>query len=369
MIIALSALTLLLAQVASPQPTVTTSPAEFKASLTGGRLHQSFYNGWTMRGSGAATWFPGAGLVDDEAPLALQAYLQRLGHLSFGVDARKFSAKDDLSLYEHRGHSADLALSGLFHIRDLVLGGHLAYSRIYDFQHPGPLDGNGRDQEHTTQLVTPELTLGLRLDELQLQASYRYRAAFDDGKQRAPEWGQLAVHVECPIEWLAFLSLSGYTIPHGGGFWSSFEIFTSPRLGLWVSGSIEKGRVYANSDRQYDWRALELGVGWWTTRSLELQFSASVSSSAVSVPGATAMITGLGNLGVVIRGPKRMRPRPEEPVAPQPSNIIQPPTGPAEKAEPSNPEERPIPNSETAPLPSVPSSPAPESPAAPETGP
>jgi len=360
MTIGLSVLCLLLAQSASWQPMQASWPAEFKTSLTGGGFHQGdYYGGWHVGGSGSATWYPGASLVDDGTPLSIQSYLQRLDRLSFDLGVSGFGAKDDLSLYEHRGHGAALGLSGLFYIGDLVVGGRLYYDRAYDFQHPAPTRGTGTDEEHTTQLVYPELTLGLRSDDVQLQASYRYKTYFDDGTRREPEWGQLLARVEGNLDLQAFWRASAYTIPKGGGVSGYLEVFSRPQLGIWLEGTVEWGRLYLNSNREYERQGLEIGVGWWTTSSLELQFSVSVSSVAASAQGATSLVTGLGTFGVVVRAPKRLRPQMEAPFVPDRPGVFPPqPSGPAQPTEPAEVRPLPLPEGEPSPPQPAPSSPA-----------
>jgi hypothetical protein len=165
-------LALLVSQSTPVQGYETTWPAEFKASLSGGGLHQpDFYSGWSAGGSANAKWYLRRPLVDDGTPLSMQGFLQRLDRLSFGIDVIGFAAKDDLSLYERRGHSANLSLSGLFYLRDLVLGAGLHYARIYEFQHPSPLSDLTSDERHTTQFAYPELTFGLRSGRFEFQGS------------------------------------------------------------------------------------------------------------------------------------------------------------------------------------------------------
>lgn len=360
MSIAVSIFCLWLAQTASPQPMQASWPAELKASLTGGGFQQSsYYNGWQVGGGASATWYPVAPLVDDGTPLAMQAYLQRLDRLSFDLGISGFGAKDDLSLYEHSGHSANLALSGLFYLHDLVLGGRFYYGRAYDFQHPAALSGLTADEQHTTQLINPELTLGLRLDTIQFQGSYRFKIYFDDGSVRPAQWGQLVALLEGSVEQAEFWKVSGYTVPHGGGVSGYLEAFSTPQLGIWFDAFFERGQLYLNSQLDYDRQGLEFGVGWWQSSSFELQFSVSLTAAARAVPNATTMLTGLGTLAIVTRAPQRHRAQvapPSESVPadfpPRPVLPTKPaaPPQPALPAQPEPPQTTPSPRDELPPL-------------------
>ena len=373
MIIGVSVLCLLLAESASPQETQASWPAEFGFSLGGGGFYQpDHYGGWQVGGSGAATWYPREPLVDDGTPLSLQSYLQRLDRLSFGVGVSGFSAKDNLSFYEHQGHTADLALSGLFYSHDLVLGGGLHYVRDYDFQHPAPASGLSADEEHTTQLIYPELTIGVRSDDLQFQGSYRFMTYFDDGTLRSPRWGQVLVLGEGTVEREMFWGISGYTIPDGGGGSVSLEFHPTPRSGIWFTGFYESGQLYSNSQSDYTREGLEWGVSWWESSRLELKFSIGVTVASPQVPGAPSLITGLGNFGIVMRGPQRQRKRvvapPDEPGLPR---LPPQPTPPAQPVAPSQPQLPPPPaltpgHQQPEPIPAPPAPPPPPGAVTPE---
>jgi hypothetical protein len=199
---------------------------------------------------------------------------------------------------------------------------------------------------------------------VQFQATYRFKTHFDDGTLRDPDWGQLLALVEGNLDLQAFWKASGYTIPRGGGVLGYWELFQSPELGIWFQGNVEWGRLYVNSDREYHWQGLEVGVGWWTTSSLELRFSASVSSVAASTSGSTSLVTGLGNFGIVTRAPKRLCSQPEPPESNQP-RVISPQVLTPPAAQPEA-QPLPIPESELPASEPAPSSPATEMP--PEPG-
>jgi hypothetical protein len=307
---------LLLFQAGSIREIESTWPADFNASLSGGGFHQpEFYDGWQAGGSVGANWYLRRPLVDDGSPLAMQAFLQRLNRLSFNLDTVGFGAKDSVSLYEHSGHSANVSLSGLFYLRDMVLGGGIHYERVYDFQHPSPLSGLTSDERHTTQLVYPDLTLGVRWKRFEGEASYRFKTYFDDGKTRSPRWGQALLRLQNfsdeQIYWSALL----YTVVHGAGLSFDFEFFSSPRLGVWLKGYLDRGVVYANSENDYRRESLSLGVGWWKSNRLELQFSVGVSTAQRESAGSSTLITGLGTFGVVVRAPRRDRTKVVVPLA------------------------------------------------------
>jgi len=311
----LPVLSLLLAQAGPAHRTESSWPAEFYASFTGGGFHQpEAYDGWHVGGGVGANWYLRNPLVDDGSPLSMQAFPQRLDRLSFDVSAVGFGARDSFSLYEHSGHSASVSLSGLFYLRNLILGGGLHYARYFDFQHPSQLDGFASDERHTTQLVYPELTLGVRSGTFECEGSYRFMTYFDDGRARAPRWGQAVVGLDDFLDAQIYWSASLYTLVHGAGLSFDFEFFNSPRLGVWLRGYLEDGVVYANSPNYYGRKGFSVGVGWWKSSRLEFQFSLGIftsqQDSAVGSSRTAAyptMVTGLGTIGVVVRAPQRNR--------------------------------------------------------------
>ena len=304
----LPVLSFLLWQTSATPGTESTWPADFSAAFSGGGFHQSqSYDGWQAGGGVGANWYLRRPLLDDGTPLSIQAFLQRLDRLSLNVDAVGFDGKNTVSLYEHSGHSANVSLSGLFYFGDMVLGGRIVYARYYDFQHPSPSSELAADERHTTQLAYPELTLGVRLGTFECDASYRFKTYFDDGSVRSPRWGQalfgLRNLADAQVYWSAFL----YTLVRGAGLSFDFEFYTSPHLGVWLDGYLERGVVYANDENSYSRKSLSLGVGWWASDRLELQFSVGVSTAQRESAGSTTLITGLGTFGVVVRAPRHYR--------------------------------------------------------------
>jgi hypothetical protein len=76
-----------------------------------------------------------------------------------------------------------------------------------------------------------------------------------------------------------------------------------------------QGVVYANREADYRREGLSLGVGWWKSNRLELQFSASVSAAQRDSAGSSTLITGLGTFGVVVGAPRRDRAKVVAPLA------------------------------------------------------
>jgi hypothetical protein len=74
-----------------------------------------------------------------------------------------------------------------------------------------------------------------------------------------------------------------------------------------LSGYLESGVVYANSENDYKRENFSVGVGWWTSNRLELQFSVGVSAAKRDSVGSSTLVTGLGTIGVVVRAPRRYR--------------------------------------------------------------
>jgi len=306
--IVLPVLSLLLWQTGAPPRSDTTWPADFNASFSGGGYHQpQFYDGWQAGGDVGAHWYLRRPMVDDGSPLSMQAFLQRLDRLALSATTVGFSARDKLSFYEHRGHSESVALSGLFYGHGLVLGGAIYYSRSYDFQHPSPLSDLTDDERHTTQAVYPELTLGVRSGTFECDASYRYTTYFDDGKARSPRWGQAVLGLQDFFDMQTYWSGAIYTLVHGAGLSFDVEYFSSSQLGIWLKGNIESGVVYVNDQNTFNRKNISIGVGWWASNRLELQFSVGVSTSQQDTSGSSTLTYGFGTVGVVVRAPRRYR--------------------------------------------------------------
>jgi hypothetical protein len=312
----LPVLSLLLSQTGPVHGIESTWPADFNASLSGGGFHQpQFYGGWQVGGDVGANWYLRRPVVDDGTPLAMQPFLQRLDRLSFDTNVAGFGAKDDLSLYEHSGHSADVSLSGLFYLRDVILGGELHYARAYQLQRFPASIAPASDERHTTQLAYPELTLGVRSDTLECKGSYRFKTYFDDGAARASTWGQAVLDLRSFSEPQTYWKAALYTLVRGAGLSFEVEFFASPRLGIWFEGYVERGVVYMDSQNDYNRKSFSVGVGWWKSSRLELQFSVRIATAERDSLGASTLTSGLGTFGVVLRAPRRDRVQAVSPLA------------------------------------------------------
>lgn len=278
-------LLLLLAQSLNAPSGSASWPAEFEAAGSLGHFGQGdFYGGWQGSGSGGATWFLRRPVVDDGTPFALQSYLQRLDRLALGFGGSGFSARDDLTLYEHRGNSLSSSLAGQFYVGDLILGGELYYSRLGDVQAPAPSTGQTGEERHTTQVWYPELVLGLRHEDTELVGEYRLKSYYDDGIRRSLGWGQATLRLRSVLEREISWHVEAYTLVDGGGADFDVEFFSRQDLGVWFSGYFEEGRIYANSSTDYERLGVSLGLGWWSSDSVELQFSLAFSTAKRTVP-------------------------------------------------------------------------------------
>jgi hypothetical protein len=353
-------LALLLAQNAPAQVGTVSWPAEFKASGSVGRLTQGdSYGGWRGSGGGSATWFLRRPVVDDGTPFALQSYLQRLDWLSLGFGGSGFAAKDDLTLYERHASTMNASLAGHFYVGPLVLGGDLYYETIHDVQVPA---GQTAEEKHTTQLWYPDLLLGLRHESLEFLGTYRLKSYYDDGVARPHRWGQAALLLRSVLEDQLYWRIEAYTLVEGGGASFDVEVFPSQPLGVWFSGYIEQGQIYANSSTDYDRQGAEVGVGWWASGRFEMQFSLAFSSAKRTTP-STALTTAVATVGIVMRAPQRYR----EPDAPPP--MRPPPVETLPLAETPQPVEVPVPTETPPPVETPPAEAPPPAPTSGNVGP
>jgi hypothetical protein len=329
-------LSLLIAQTSAAQAGTASWPAEFSAGGSVGHFSQgSFYRGWQGSAGGSATWFVRRPVVDDGTPFSLQSFLQRLDALSLGFGGSGFSAKDDLTLYQHRGQSVNATLGGYFYLGDFVLGGGLYYETVNDTQVAA---GQTSEEKHTTQLGSPDVTAGWRHDTFEMVGEYHLRSYYDDGVARPLRWGQASLRLRSVLEDQFYLRLEGYTVVGGGGASCDFESFSSQDLGVWLSGFYERGQIYVNSSTDYHRQGASVGVGWWSTHRFELQFSLGISTVKRADDLGSALTTAVATMTVVLRAPDRYQPaRPAvAPLAePLPTTAQAPPqTVPAEIAPP-----------------------------------
>jgi hypothetical protein len=148
-----------------------------------------------------------------------------------------------------------------------------------------------------------------------------------------------------------YWSLDAFTLGGGGGGAFNLEIFPEPTLGIWGNGSFETGQIYVNSTREYSRQAGEIGVGWWTSPRLELQFSLGVTWATPNEGSHRTSTTVAATLGLVLRAPRRYgappanEPRPPSPVeAPPPAGAV----SPATPLLPPAPVEPPVPTTDPA---------------------
>jgi hypothetical protein len=342
-------LSLLLAQDASASHLQATWPAEFYAGATGSHFSQGeSYAGWQGSGGASATLYLGRPLVNDGTPLVMQSYLQRLSRLHLSGGGTATSGSDSASPYRYTSQSAYVSPSGFFYLSDLILGAGAYYYRLASDTQPADLSPA---QHHTTQLIYPWASVGLRADSLELYATYQFRTFFDDGSRRPPTWGQASVRLRNMLENAFYWRLDGYTLTGGGGGAFDIEVFFEPTLGLWLDGYFETGQIYASGTSAYTRRGGEIGVGWWASPRFELQFSLAVSSASRNDGNYLATTSVGATFGVVLRAPQHDRAQPagaplpllvRPPLPPPPPSLppAAPPVSPVEtppQAEPPAP--------------------------------
>jgi hypothetical protein len=297
----LPVLCLVLLQAIGDQDGQASWPAQFTLAGSVGRLNQSSYGGFRGDGSVGATWFVLRPIVDDETPLALQAYLQRLSWLAFAAGVGGLLAGEDTTTYKHSYRSANGALSGHFYRGDWVLGGRLLYEGVADHQSGGTVGS----VDKTTHYFSASISSGIRRGTLEVVGTYRWRSYYDDGHLRPASWGQAVLNLQSVADEAIYASIGAYTLTDGGGASAEAEFFSTTRLGIWIRGFFETGQVYVNSTTDYHQFGISLGTGWWATRSFELQLSLGFSSANRTSGSSPALTTGLLGLGIVARGPGR----------------------------------------------------------------
>jgi hypothetical protein len=298
---------LLAAQVVGSQETRPTWPAELSLSGSAAKLAENTYRGTQASGGAGASWFVGREMVDDGTPLALQAYLQRLNQLALSLGtgalwagtANGYGRTD----YKHSNTSVNGSVGGTFYLGDLVLGGGLSYERVADHQSGGTLT---TEVNRTTQYKSASAMIGIRRGDTRLLGSYQWQA-YNDDQQRPPTWGRASLDLRTVVDKNIRMILNGYTLVDGGGGSAQAEFFSSPELGLWMSGFFQTGQVYVNSTTDYNRVGVSFGMGWWPSHRFELQFEPGFTSAQQRSASSIALTTYYLNVTMVVRAPQHFR--------------------------------------------------------------
>jgi hypothetical protein len=299
-------------------PAVADEPAAYSttmgASFGAATVSQGDYWGASALDGGlGATAYLRRPLVDDETPLALQPYLQRLDTVGFSLGFSSFHGDNDRSGYERATWSAAAGVSTRLYLGGLLIGGSFSYSHTAEDQENAAqvgFPGGVRDSFH---LLRPGIELGLRSGAFQLTAAYAFDATYRDGNFQYRGWGNAALTAEwvsLRAGWPLYLRLKGYTVDSGGGGFAELELFPSARLGFFLEGYFERGTPYLDSRNPFQNYGGTFGCGWWMSRSAELTISTTVSGEDPLSPSVPVAVRAALNVGLNVRLP-RQSPIPE----------------------------------------------------------
>jgi len=203
-------------------------------------------------------------LVEDDAPLSLQPYLQRAGAIegSFSYD----------HFVTERGE-----LSGPYRVDTVGGGVSLAY--------PGGLfslwvsasffhvqDGGGNTGWQSIVWLLPRLEIGpgIRIDATRMTLGYTYAPTITDGSYDGRGWGQLYLRISTVLAERVYLSVVGEFILSGGRGGLEVAVFPSRSVGITATFEYAEGAIYywaRNVFRQWQPSA---GLSWWVTPSVGL---------------------------------------------------------------------------------------------------
>jgi hypothetical protein len=318
--------------VAEPQPTLShgemslwldangspmQSPVEVNAPLVTAPATPP-YQSWTVSAGATGTWFAGRPLVDDDAPLALQPYLQRATELAV-------SASGGALLTTYQTYTSDVAApapptptySADFGGVNLSANGYADWVFIagsFGWSHelvtlPAPPAGSfSINPRLSSDVLSPSLTLGWRLDALRVDVSWNPHAIHGF----VGSWRGRLNEAALGAHWVGarkrlWLAASAFLLDGGGGGTVDAEWFFTPRLGLLAGVLAENGAIYLDSDTRSQRYSGRVSVGWWVTRRIEVELTGEVvgteRAADNTVPQPAFIVAGLGEARLVARLP------------------------------------------------------------------
>ena len=246
-----------------------------------GSTHATFLGG---SGSAGGTLYVGAPIVDDDAPLSLQPFLQRASTLSLTASVGGGTFRYDAGGEVKNLNGGAGIGANVFATRALAItAGFSAFGSGYP-----ALPGS-----KTTTLLAGSLGLGVRgdLGTLAWRIDGRYAfTPFHDGTRWLTTWGSVTFGLRAAFARRVLIDLGGTVSASGGGAAVDLYVHFGKRFALFVGAAASHGE-FVDTHRGYTAVSGNAGFSWWLTDTVGVSLSAG--------PGAQLIADQDRNLGVV----------------------------------------------------------------------
>ena len=256
---------------------------EFQLSVTGSHTTSAGnVSSWGGSGSLFLSGFLHHRLIDDDAPLSLQAYLQRTGSVEGTLSLNGFST--DAPGYVEPFHGVTLGGSFAVDAYPTEVLTLWASAAFFGSKTGGGYGGSG------TEYLLPRLELapGLRFGDTRASVGYTWAPTVANGTYDGRGLGELFLRITSVIGRRVSLSLLGALILSGARGSVSLAVFPTGRLGLGAGFEYAEGAIYFDSRAVYRqwqaWGTLSLWPGRTWALGLEYRFAHTVQPSIIAIP-------------------------------------------------------------------------------------
>jgi len=199
-------------------------------------------------------------LLDDEAPLSLQPYLQRAGSIEASFAASGFSTDAPGFAEPFHGTSFGGELSvDAYTGQVLTLYGSASFSR--------DKTGGGFAGFPGSEYLLPRVTFGpgLRFGDTRITVGYTWAPTIQDGTYDGRGFGEAYLRITSVLARRFFLTLLGEIILSGGLGSIDVALFPWRTFGFTAGFEFAQGAIFYDTRRVYRrWQASG-GLNWWIT--------------------------------------------------------------------------------------------------------
>lgn len=249
-------------------------------------------------GAAAATFYFHP-LVDDDAPLSLQPFLQRSSTAQVAFELGGFTTSiSGFDLKTDRTFASSASVDAYLG-RNVILaaGFGLAQHQVAVSEPVSSLT-----TRTTYTLLDLGVGVGLRFGDLRVDLSYRFQPLSQDG-QWAYTWGRVFATARWVVMRRVSFTVGAHTIQGGGGGSLGVSVYPKRILALSLAGAYERGRVFLDSSDTHDRGSVSIGLTWWLAPRVALSLGLQSIITSGDERGRTTTYEEVGSAGLVLRLP------------------------------------------------------------------
>jgi hypothetical protein len=204
-------------------------------------------------------------LVEDDAPLSLQPFLQRTGSIEGSFSGSGFSTDRPGFVEPFHGTSfgGSFAIDG-YTGEVLALYGSASFFRA--------TTGGGFAGAPGAEYLLPSVTVapGLRFGDTRINVGYTWAPTIHDGTYDGRGFGEVYLRINSVIARRVLLSLLGEVILSGGLGSVALAVFPSRMIGISAAVEFAQGAIFYDSRNVYARWQPSAAVSWWITSRVSL---------------------------------------------------------------------------------------------------